>query len=230
MPAKRNRLLRLVAQFEALPREKELRQAKIQIGTIADRVLACANSLEESFERVRALREVQMQPDYLRTEIRKELRTARAACQTLEQQVGTGGQPARIPAALENLKNVARLTSEVIDRAWSDVDTDILSTTEALIALTEKFDANVQRSLQQALDRFKNTRGAGGPTAISAYREARDSLMEARLAINLPGNVGRFLTDALRGVGSAQVLLMPEVKAFLDAHPALWTRLSVRLS
>ena len=50
------------------------------------------------------------------------------------------------------------------------------------------------------------------------------------MALNIPGAVGAFLGDALRGMGSVEAFADPEVQTFLNEHPVLWSRLTVRLA
>lgn len=230
MSTKTNKLQQLVEQFEALPRQKENEQAKIQLATIADRVEQHIQGVKQSLEQVDVLREVLSQPELLDDEIAKLRKSVRSSAQTLEQQVRAEGQTQRITTALDTLAKSARVMTEAVTQAWTAADNDVLSTTVALISLTGTYDPLTQRELQQALDRFKRTQGPSGHEGVAAYREAREALMTIRLELNIPGTVGNFLSDALRGAGSVKMLANPEVTAFLDKHPILWTKLSVRLT
>jgi hypothetical protein len=49
------------------------------------------------------------------------------------------------------------------------------------------------------------------------------------MALNIPGVVGKFLGDAARGTGSAKAIADTEVQSFLNEHPALWSKLTVKL-
>jgi hypothetical protein len=105
-----------------------------------------------------------------------------------------------------------------------------MASTEALVGLTGTYDSNAQRTLQQALDRFKKARAPSGQDGVFMYRQAREALMNARLGLNIPGVVGQFLTEALRGSGSIKMVADPQVQAFLNEYPVLWTRLTVKLA
>lgn len=230
MPSMSNRLLRLVEQFEALPKQTELKQSKFQLMTIADRAGAHTEAFRKQVGLLNALRDIQGQPELLRAELEQSLKTLRTAAQALEQQVGPGGQAAKITGALDTLSKVEGAISKSIAQAWASADNDILETTRALIELTGKYNASAQRTLQHTLAHFDRVRGSAGPEAVAAYREAREALMKVRTELNIPGAVGRFLSDAARGAGSAEGLLDAEVQAFLDEHPTLWPRLRVTLT
>lgn len=225
-----NKLLQLAEQFEALPKQKENEQARNQLTTIADRVGLHIQGVMQSLGQIDVLREVLSKPDLLDDEVAKLRKSVRSSAQTLEQQVRGERQTERITVALDTLTKSARAMTEAVSQAWTAADNDVLSTTVALISLTGTYDQATQKQLQQALDRFKRTQGPSGHEGVAAYREAREALMTMRLDLNIPGTVGNFLSDALRGAGSVKMLANPEVTAFLDKHPILWTKLSVRLT
>lgn len=229
MPTKSNRLRKLAEQFEALPRQKELKQTKFQLATIAEKVGEHADGLKQSFGRIGVLRDVQAQPDLLRAELGQQLKLLRSIAQTIDQQVLPGGQSSRLTTALDSLSKVTKAVSDSISQAWASADNDTVETTETLIDLTGKYDLTAQRTLQQALARFKSAGTPSAPDAVAAYREARNVLLLARTALNIPGAVGKFLGDAARGVGAAKAIADPEVHSFLNEHPALWSKLTVKL-
>ena len=229
MPIKSNRLRKLAEQFEALPRQKELKQAKFQLATIADKVGEQADALQKSFGRIGVLRDVQAQPDLLKSELGQQMKSLRAIAQTLGQQVRPEGQSSKLTTALDSLSKVTKAVSDSISEAWGSADNDTLETTQALIELTGNYDLTAQRTLQQALARFKSAGTPSSPDAVAAYREARNALLRARMALNIPGVVGKFLGDAARGTGSAKAIADTEVQSFLNEHPALWSKLTVKL-
>jgi hypothetical protein len=219
-----------VEQFEALPKQKELKQAKFQFITIADRVGQYTTELQQTFGRVHVLREVQSQPDLLQAEVVRMLMALRSHMQVLESHACSGeGQTPRITSALDTISKSTRAMSQQVSEAWTAADDEVMASTEALVGLTSTYDSNAQRTLQQALDRFKKARAPSGQEGVVAYRQAREALMSARLGLNLPGIVGQFLSEALRGSGSVKMLADPRVQKFLDEYPVLWTRLTVKL-
>lgn len=230
MPTKPNKLQRLVEQFEALPRQKELKQAKFQFTSIADRVGQYTKELQQTLGRVSVLREVQSQPDLLQTEVARLLTSLRPPAQALESHARSGeGQTQRITSALDTISKSARAISQEVSDAWAAADDEVMASTEALVDLTGTYDVNAQRALQQALDRFKRARAPSGQEGVVIYRQAREALMTARLGLNIPGVVGQFLAEALRGSGSIKMLADPQVQSFLDEYPVLLTRLTVKL-
>lgn len=229
MPTKSNKLRKLAERFEALPRQKELKQAKFQLTTIAEKVGEHADGLKQSFGRIGVLRDVQAQPDLLQEELGQQVKLLRSIAQTLDQQVRPGGQSSRLTTALDSLSKVTKTVSDSISQAWASADNETLETTHTLIELTGKYDPTAQRTLQQALARFKLAGTPSSLDAVAAYREARNALLKARMALNIPGVVGKFLGDAARGMGSVKAIADPEIQAFLDEHPALWSKLTVRL-
>jgi phosphoribosylformylglycinamidine (FGAM) synthase-like enzyme len=230
MSANGNRLRKLVQQFEALPRQQELKQTKIQLSTTANKVVESADRLKASFGQLAALREIQAQPDLLVSEIAQKMKILRATVQLLDQQIQPAGVAAKLTVALDNLAKVGNAISEQIALTWGAADTDLLGATQALIELTGKYDAAAQRTLRQALTNFKSCGNPDGEEALVRYSEARASLLKARTALNIPGNVGKFLNDTARGKGSVKALLDPEIQSFLAEHPALWSQLTVKFS
>ena len=230
MSTKSNKLQRLVEQFEALPRQKELKQTKFQLGTITTRVDDCTKQLEKAFGQTDVLREVQSKPDLLHDEVTRFLKSLQPHVQILASQVLSKEiQRQRITSALDALSNTSGQLSRLVKEAWAEADDKVVASTEALIGLTGAYDLEAQRTLQQALSRFKSARTPSDQQGIVAYRQALEVLENARLSLEIPGEVGSFLMDALRGIGSVQKLVDPEVKTFLDEHPQLWNRLFVRL-
>ena len=229
MATKSNRLRKLAEQFEALPKQKELKQTKIQLGTIAVNVTEHTESLKQSFGRIGLLRDVQEQPDLLQEELGRHLKAVRSFTQTLDQQVRQDGQTSRLTTALDSLSKVSKAVSDSISKAWNDADSETLETTQTLIALTGKYDIAAQRILQQALARFKSAGTPNSPDAVAIYREARIALMQARMSLNIQGVVGTFLSDAARGMGSITSIADPDIQSFLNEHPVLWSKLTVKL-
>jgi hypothetical protein len=230
MATNRNRLRKLAEQFDAIPKQKELKQTKIQFSTIAEKVGEKTDSLLKSFGQVEMLREVQEQQDLLKAEIDQQLKTLRAIAQTLDQQVSEGVVASKITSSLDSLSKVAKVVSETIAQSWASADHEIVETSQALIELTGKYDVTSQLALQKALAKFKSVGSPSGQVSIIDYRNARDALLQARTKLNIPGAVGEFLNDAVRGAGSIKAFSDPEVQTFLNDHPALWTRLTVRLA
>ncbi len=230
MPTKSNRLLKLAKQFEALPLQQQLKQTKIQISTTTKKIDESFEILEKSLARINTLREMQGQPDLLRTEIAQKIKTLRVILNTLEQQIKPQGVTSKLTAGLDSLAKVSKVISEQITQTWDSVDTDILETTQTLIELTGKFDSNSKQTLQKVLSEFNKCRNPDGNDSVARYRAAREKLQEARTALNIPGNVGKFLSDSARGVGSIQTLLEPEIQSFLKEHPSLLSQLTVKLS
>jgi hypothetical protein len=229
MPSNTNALRILAQQFEALPRQQELKQAKIQLSTTCQKVTENADSLEASFGRIATLREMQEQPNLLAAELAQKVKTLRTTAQTLEQQVQLAGVTERLTGALDTLSKSSKAVSEQVMQAWSTADTEILDATQALIDLTGKFDAIAQQTLHQALTRFKAVSKPQDSKGVADYRRARAEIQQARMALNIPGKVGQFLSESARGAGSARALLDAEIQAFLEAHPALWPQLTVKL-
>jgi hypothetical protein len=230
MLAKSNRLQKLTDQFVALPLQQELKQIKIQLSTTAKKVEESFQILDKSFDRIELLREMQGQPDLLRSEIAKEIKNLNTVLKTLEQQIKPQGVATKLSAGLDSLAKVSKVISEQITQTWDAVDTDLLESTKTLIDLTGKFDPNAKINLQKVLQEFNKCRNIDGSDSVALYRSARENLQQARTALSIPGNVGKFLSDSARGVGSIQELLNPEIQSFLKEHPTLLSQLTVKLS
>jgi len=228
VPTKSNRLSKLADQLEALPRQKELKQTKFLLATIADKVGEHADGLKKSFGRIEVLRDVQAQPDLLKPELSQQIKLLRAIAKTLNKQASLEGQASKLTAALDSLSKVTKAMSDSITQAWASADKDAVDTTQTLIEVTGKYDLGAQKTLQRALDRFKHA-STGSSDSVSFYREARDELLNSRKALNIPGLVGKFLGDAVSGTGAATDLTNPEIQSFLNQHPKLWSKLTVKL-
>ena len=230
MSAKSNRLQKLADQFEALPLQQELKQIKIQLRTTAKKVEESFEILDKSFDRINTLREMQGQPDLLRSEIAQGIKSLNTVLNTLEQQIKPQSVATKLTAGLDSLAKVSKVISEQITQTWDAVDTELLESTKTLIDLTGKFDPNSKINLQKVLLEFNKCQNPDGTDSVARYRTARENLQKARTALSIPGNVGKFLSDSARGVGSIQELLNPEIQSFLKEHPSLLSQLTVKLS
>lgn len=229
--ANSNKLLRLAGELDALPRQTALKQTKIQFETIRDRSTANATSLSRSFAQLRVLRGVLENPRCLSPELKVPCKSLRVVAQTLSQQSKvTQPESQRITGALDTLSKQTAVVADSVLGAWDATNKDVIDMTQALIEITAKFDTTTQTRLQVALSEFKSVGRPSDPQAIDRYRAARAKLQQIRQDISIPGPVGQFLSDAILGRGSIGVLLSPEVQAFLDSHPILKSRLTVRLS
>ncbi|WP_434718133.1 hypothetical protein P5W98_00675 [Paraburkholderia sp. A1BS-2L] len=230
MSTRSNKLQRLAKQFEAEPRQTELRQLKVQLATVADSVDQQVRDLMQTFDRLRVLKEVQFQPDLLRDDVDRFLASARTNTQALVRITQANeSHHARVSVPLDNLTKSARALADAIRQAWELANQDEVEKTVAFIALTASYDPEAQQALQVALRRFKAVDVANGKSGVSAYCEAREALDHARKSLNIPGAVGQFLQDALHGKGSARMLGDPQVQEFLNKHPVLWTKMLVKL-
>lgn len=231
MPAKPNKLRRLAGQFRAQPRQTELLQLKVQFTTIADKVEGQADVLREAIDRLAALRKLQEDPTLLQGELRRQLNVVRDSVQKLQLLAQTD-KPAsgKVNTPLDAVIKASDALMRDIEQGWNNAIDAEVDSTQAFIALTGAYDPVAQRALQQALDRFKAAGvGVGSRAGVKTYSEARQALVQARKSLNIPGTVGEFLQSALHGKGSPRMLSDPQVQSFLDQHPVLWTKLSVRL-
>ena len=229
MAANSNRLQKLADQFKALPIQQELKQKKIQLTTTSHKVGEYFKSIEISFGRINTLRELQGQPDLLKADIAQRIKTLQSALLTLEQQIKPQGVATKLTAGLDSLAKATKAISEQVEQTWDVVDNDMLNATQTLIELTSKYDPNAKQSLQYVLTEFNKCRNPDGHESVARYRTARENLQKARTALNIPGSVGKFLSDSARGVGSIQTLLEPEIQTFLKEHPVLLSQLKVKL-
>lgn len=230
MATKSNNLRALVEQFEALPRQTELRQTKFLLSTIANRVDDCTKQLEKAFGQTNVLRQLQSKPDLLLDEVTRLQKSLQPHVESLATQVRSKAiQRQRITPALDTLSKASGQLSQLVKEVWVQADDEVVASTQALIDLTGTYDLEAQSTLQQALSRFMKARAPSDQEGITTYRRALEVLESARLSLKIPGEVGSFLRDALRGTGTVKKLDHPEVRRFLDEHPALLNRLFVRL-
>jgi hypothetical protein len=226
-----NKLLRLAGQLEALPKQSALKQNKFQLETIREKATTHGTNLSRSFTQLQVLRSIVEDPHRLGPELKAQCKSLRQAAQTLAQQAKTS-QPEkpRITAALDTLSKQSSAVAESVSNAWDEANKDVIDMTQALIDLTAKFDPTTQLRLQTALNTFKSVGKPNDPQVIARYQAARVHLQELRQQVAIPGSVGQFLAEALAGKGSIGSLLCTEVQAFLEDHPVLKSRLTVKLS
>lgn len=226
-----NKLLRLAGQLEALPKQSALKQGKFLLETIREKATTHATSLSRSFAQLQVLRSIVETPRRLSPELKAQCKSLRVVAQTLAQQAKTS-QPdkPKITGALDTLAKQSAAVAESVSSAWDEANRDVIDMTQALIDLTAKFDPATQVRLQTALDAFTSVGKPSDPQVIARYQAARSHLQELRQQVAIAGSVGKFLSEALAGRGSIGSLLSTEVQAFLDAHPVLKSRLTVKLS
>jgi hypothetical protein len=231
MQAKPNKVRHLVEQFGALPQQKELKQSKFQLETIANRVTENTNALKETLGQVDVCREVQLQPDMLQSEVTTLLGELLPQAQALKLQVNSRErQSQRVTFVLDKIAKSIQKLSKDVSQAWKAADDQLLESTRAFVELTGTYDPVAQRGLLRTLRSFENALEPSDQEGLATYRQSREALLTAMLNLNIPGEVGAFLMEALRGKGSVGKLTHPEVQKFLEEHPELSARLSVKLA
>lgn len=233
-PSMKNRLQRLAEQFRDLPNQTLLRQKKVQLSTIANRIESSLEQVREAKRRVIGLREVLDNPTLLTEVVDTQLAVIKRSAQKLSPMVSSANVPesAKVSAPLQNVTDAATGLRNAVALEWATASSGEVETAEAFVALAGTFDAQAQRELQTALSRFR--RSVASPpsdaAAMSEYRASRRALLTARDALQVSGPVADFLLGAAKGAGSAHDLRSEQVQAFLDLHPVLWSRLRVSLS
>ena len=229
--AKTNKLLRLAGELDALPKQTALRQSKIQFEAIRDNSTTCTETLVRSFDQLRVLRDVLENQRRLRAELKVPYKSLRIVAQSLSQQARSA-QPDRpkLTSAIDTLRKQSAAVAEAVSNAWDEANKEVIDMTHALIELTAKFDEATQAKLQAALSDFKRVERPTDPEVVESYLTARARLLQIRQEVSLPGPVGQFLASAMGGGGSIGDFLSPEVQAFLESHPKLKSRLTVKLS
>jgi hypothetical protein len=226
-----NKLLRLAGELDALPKQTALKQSKIRFETIRDQSTSCTASLSRSFAQLRVLRAVLENPHRLRAEFKAPCSSLRLVAQTLSQQANSvQPESLKLTGALDTLRKQAKVVADAVAGAWNEANKEFIDMTQALIELTAKFDEATQMRLQVALNDFKRVGIPSDPEAVQRYLATRTRLLQIRQELSLPGSVGQFLSNAMEGRGSISDLRSPEVQAFLESHPSLKARLTVRLS
>lgn len=229
-----NKLQRLADQFRDLPNQTLLRQRKVQLSTIANRIESSLEQVREANRRVISLRDVLENPTLLAEAVDTQLAIIRRSAQKLSPMVSSVKVPesAKVSAPLQNVTDAATSLRNAVASEWAAASSGEVDTAEAFVALAGTFDAQAQRELQAALSRFR--RSVASPpsdaAAMSEYRASRRALLTARDALQISGPVADFLLSAAKGAGSAHDLRSEQVLTFLDIHPVLWSRLRVSLS
>lgn len=226
-----NKLLRLAGKLDALPKQTALKQSKIQFETISNQSSTYTATLSRSFAQLRVLKDILENPHQLREKLKAPCKSLRVVAQTLSQQVKlVQPESPTLTRALDTLQKQNKLVTESVSNLWDEANEEVIAMTQALIELTEKFDERTQQKLQAALKDFKRVERPSEPEALAAYQSARASLLKTRQEVALPGPVGQFLSSAMEGRGLIGDLLSPEVQTFLESHPNLKSRLTVKLS
>jgi hypothetical protein len=226
-----NKLQRLAGELDALPKQTALRQSKIQFETIRDQSITFTVALSRSFAQLQVLRGVLENPRLLHTELKAPCKSLRFVAQTLSQQAKSiQPESPKLTGALDTLRKQNAVVAGAVSSVWDDANKEVIDMTQALIELTAKFDETTQMRLQVALNDFKRVERPSDPESFERYLAARARLLQIRQEVSLPGPVGQFLSNAMGGRGSIGDLLSPEVQAFLESHPNLKSRLTVKLS
>jgi chromosome segregation ATPase len=226
-----NKLLRLAGELDALPNQTALKQLKIRLETIRDQSTSCTESLSSSFAQLQMLRGAIADPRRLRAELKAPCKSIRLATQTLSQQAELA-QPesTKLTGALDTLRKQNKVVADAVSGAWDEANKEVVDVTQELIEVTAKFDQATQTKLLVALNDFKRVGRPSDPEAAERYMATRAQLLQIRQELSLPGPVGQFLSNAMEGRGSIGDLLSPEIQAFLESHPILKSKLTVKLS
>lgn len=119
--------------------------------------------------------------------------------------------------------------SSAISKGWRSLVDEQTRRYRPLAAAAERASLPGAKGLNDAIALLDGWRDAPPDSrqAADTYIANASSLPTAIASLGLEGRAGKFMVDASNGRAKANDLQDPEVLAFLEAHPAVWSMLKV---
>lgn len=137
----------------------------------------------------------------------------------------------RADATLTAINEKLGLASANVGKGWKALIDDQRRRFSPLAEAAERAALPGAAGLNAAIDALANWRDnpPATPQAAEAYIQNAASIPAAIAGLGLEGRAGEFLIAASKGDAKAKDLQEPGVLAFLDANPAIWSMLKVRI-
>lgn len=227
-----NGLRQLEAQIKGLPNQETLRSQLEVFRNVAKTAEERLAEVKMGAKQVNALRQIAQSPSLLKSELERWQKQGSNNSRDIVKLLnGAASEQAQITTKLTAL---TRMTTEVKSRTsdeWQSLCIAHQERAHTFKALAERLDPSAAKRLQDAAMLMRPSL-TPLPTEDSTIRiaiEARETLTQIMGSLKIEGPVESFLQNALQGTAEPKSLFDPQVKAYLDAHPALWLSLKVVL-
>lgn len=232
-PSVQNGLRQLEAKIKGLPVQDALLRRRQLFRGAQEEARQRRADLQAALDQVKALRVIQANPTLMTESEQRRLAAARAKALELLDLVGEADpESVRFGEKFEAIKRASRALSEEVKTNWAHICQDHHDRANALRPLAERLSPSLALRLQD-LDRLMRIGTTSPPTTVEALQaivNARTALAAEIASLDMDGPIETFLRDAQTGRGDPKALFDPQVREYLEAHPALWKSLRVVLS
>lgn len=232
MTATRNGLRELEGKIKGLPVQEALQRQRQLLRSTRENVRQRESELKAGIGQLNALRTMQADQSLLASAEQKALATAKSKAQELLNLLAQADQDNnQVSMRLEAVTRAARGLSDAVKANWVQACQVHRERAEALKSLAQQLSPNLLACIGE-LERLLQANDAvppADPATVQAIVTARSALDAQVAALEMNGPVETFLRHAQNGNGDPQALLDPQIRAYLDANPALWKSLRVVL-
>ncbi len=222
-------LSELVARLSSIP-EKERRATQIsEMVAVREKLAISANNAEALRELSTALAAIKGL-DFLE-KVQQGLAIASTTAGRLKTRIegGAGFERKRVDEALTTINERLESASATVVKGWRSLIDEQQRRFKPLVDAAARAGLPGADALTDSIIRLEAWRDSP-PTTVqqaNAYLVDTATVPTAVANLGLEGKAGKFMIDASNGRAKARDLQDPEVIAFLDSYPAVWTILKV---
>lgn len=225
-----NRLAQLAAKLRGLPLQDELKHRHRIFVKAADDARLRRQELEVVLFQVRALQAIRGDSTLLSEPETKRRADARLQAKDLEQSLTSADlDQNKVSTRLDSYKRSTESLRKQVQADWKSVCEAHRARASLFGSLARRLNPDSAKRIEELSKELLPDDVPASPGAAQAALRARAELAEVVAKMNTNGPVERFLQDAIAGRGDPKAFLVPEVRAYLDAHPTLWSSLRVSL-
>jgi len=232
MTVTQNGLRELEAKIKGLPVQDSLLRRRQLLRATTDQVQQRQAELQEAIEQTKALRTIQDDQSLLANVERKALAASRSKAQELLNLVTQPDQENNeISARLEAIKRACKSLSDGVKTDWAQACMEHQERANAFKPLAQRLNVSLLARIEQ-LEKLLIINSRSPPTALAtvqAIMVARKALAAEMATLDMTGPIETFLRAAQNHNGDPRALSDPQIRDYLDAHPALWKSLRVVL-
>jgi hypothetical protein len=221
----------LISRLEVLPEKEKKANHLGQMTAVRDKLYVSATNATELRRAAAALGRVKEAAFAGRAS--EALAGATSSAEKLRDRIsgGAGFERGRVDAALTQINERLNGGTEAVAKGWRLLIDEKMKRYAPLTEAAERVPMPGAAGLRAALAELERWRETPPqtPQAADAFTAQADALPAAVANLGLEGPAGVFMIQASRGQARAKDLLTPEVRAFLDANPAIWSMLKVSL-
>lgn len=142
---------------------------------------------------------------------------------------GSGFERKRSDESLTAINERLENALSAVSKGWRSLIDEQARRFTPLVEAAERASLPGADALNVALSKLERWRDSPPQTPQAAVVYVADAaqIPSAIANLGLEGRAGKFMVDASSGRAKAKDLQEPEVLAFLDAHPAVWSMLKI---